>query len=94
MLFRSGLVHRLDRRVQLSRQDQQLATGLDDDASDVAPGGGDDFERLALGCQPRFVPKPQQLVGLCQPRLAPLFVLIKEARNARMCRLLSFCHGG
>lgn len=89
-----GLVHGPDRRVQLSRQYQQLAPRLDDDAPDVAPGRGDDFERLALGRQPRFVPKPQELVGLCQPRLAPLLVLVKEARNARVCRLLSFCHGG
>ena len=58
------LVHRLDGRVQLSSQHQQLAARLDHDAADVATGRGHDFQRFALGSRPHLVPQPDQLVRL------------------------------
>ena len=69
----------LDGGVELRREHQQFAAGLDDDAPHVAAGRGHDLQRLALGRLPNLLAHAHELVGLGQPGGALLTVMIEQA---------------
>jgi hypothetical protein len=81
--------------MQLRRQDEQLASGLDDDSANVPARRRDDLDRLALGSQAYFVAQPHELVSLCEPRAMALTVLVNETWNVPRSGGVGivFCHG-
>ena len=77
------LVHRLDGGMELCRQDQQFSPGLDDDPPDVPARCRDDVEGLTFCGEANLVTKACQLVGLVEPSLTALFVLVEKVRDTR-----------